>query len=52
MKLPRFRNPKATFSLICGLETQYKYKQYYEKQATLKRVHIQEGEGKRRKLRK
>jgi hypothetical protein len=23
------------FSLICGIQTQYKYKQYYEKQAML-----------------
>jgi hypothetical protein len=27
------------FSLICGRQTQYKYKQYYEKQATLKGDH-------------
>jgi hypothetical protein len=27
------------FSIICGIQTQYKYKQYYEKQITLREVH-------------
>jgi hypothetical protein len=27
------------FSLICWVKTQYKYKQYYEKQVTLKGSH-------------
>jgi hypothetical protein len=29
VKSPRFRKPKAMFSLICGIEAQNKYKQYY-----------------------
>jgi hypothetical protein len=40
------------FSLIWGVQDQYKYKQYYERKATLREGHIQEGEDKRRKLRK
>jgi hypothetical protein len=40
------------FSLICGIQTQHKYKQYYEKQVTLRGGHTQEREGKRRKLRR
>jgi hypothetical protein len=38
-------------SLTCGIQTQYKYKQFYEKQAILRRWHIWEREGKRRELR-
>jgi hypothetical protein len=38
------------FSLIYGIYIQYKYKQYYEKQVTIKAGHIWEAEGKRRKL--
>jgi hypothetical protein len=30
MKLARFRKPKATFSLMCGKQIQYKHKQYYK----------------------
>jgi hypothetical protein len=40
------------FSVICGILNQYKYKQYYEKQVTLRGGHIQEREGKRRKLKR
>jgi hypothetical protein len=40
------------FSFICGIQTQYKYKQYYEKQVMLRGGHIQERESKRRKLRR
>jgi hypothetical protein len=29
------------FSLICGIQTQYKYKKYYEKQVTLSGGHTQ-----------
>jgi hypothetical protein len=29
-------------SLLCGIQTQYKYKQHYEKQVTLRGGHIQE----------
>jgi hypothetical protein len=29
----------CTFSLICGIQTQYKYKKYYEKQVTQKGGH-------------
>jgi hypothetical protein len=29
MKLARFRKPKAMLSLICRIQTYYKYKQYY-----------------------
>jgi hypothetical protein len=39
------------FLLIFLIETQYKHRQYYEKQVTLRGSHIKEGEGKRRKLR-
>jgi hypothetical protein len=39
------------FSLICGIQTQHKYKQYYEKQVTLRGGHTREEERKRRKLR-
>jgi hypothetical protein len=35
----RSRKPKATSSLICGIEAQYKHKQYYEKQETLRVSH-------------
>jgi hypothetical protein len=38
------------FSLKCDIQAQYKYKQYYEKQVTLKGGHIRDREGKRRKL--
>jgi hypothetical protein len=40
------------FSLICGIQTQSKYKQYYEKQVTLRGGHLREREGKGRKLRR
>jgi hypothetical protein len=40
------------FSLICRIQTQYKYKQYYESQVTLTGGHICEREGKRSKLRR
>jgi hypothetical protein len=40
------------FSLICGTEAQYKYKQYYQKQVMLRGGHYQEREGKRQKLRR
>jgi hypothetical protein len=36
------------FSLMCGIDTQYKYKQYYEKQVTPREGHIQERDSKRR----
>jgi hypothetical protein len=40
------------FPLICGMQAKYKCKQYYEKQITLRGGHIQEREGKRRKLKR
>jgi hypothetical protein len=40
------------FSLICGRQTQYKYKQYYEKQVMLREGHYQEWKGKIKKLRR
>jgi hypothetical protein len=40
------------FSLICGRQTQYKCKQYYEKQVMLRGGHQREGEDKSRKLRR
>jgi hypothetical protein len=39
-------------SLICGKQTQFKNKPYYEKYIMLRGVHIQDREGKRRKLRR
>jgi hypothetical protein len=33
------------FSIICRIQTQYKYKQHYEKQVMLREGHIQEREG-------
>jgi hypothetical protein len=39
------------FSLICGIHPEHKYKQYYEKQVIIMEGHIQEREGKKRKLR-
>jgi hypothetical protein len=39
------------FSLTCGRQTQYKSKQYHEKQVMLREGYIQETESKRRKLR-
>jgi hypothetical protein len=48
VKLARFRK----FSLLCGIIDLIKYKQYYEKQGTLTGDHIQERDGKRRKLRR
>jgi hypothetical protein len=50
MKLARFRIPKA-FSHMWNIDPT-QYKKYYEKQVTLRGGHIQEREGKRRKLRK
>jgi hypothetical protein len=36
-EVSQFQKAKSTlFSLICGIEIQYNYKQYYEKQITLK----------------
>jgi hypothetical protein len=40
------------FSLIYEIQTQYKDKQYYEKQVTLRGGHLGKKEGKRRKLRR
>jgi hypothetical protein len=40
------------FSLICGIWTQCKCKQYYEKYFMLRGGHIWERDGKRRKLRR
>jgi hypothetical protein len=40
------------FSLICGIQTKYKCKQYYEKQVTLRGGHIQERKGKKRKFKR
>jgi hypothetical protein len=40
------------FSLICRKQTQYKYKQYYEKQVTLRGGNYQGTEGESRKLRR
>jgi hypothetical protein len=51
MKLSRFRRPKATWSLLY-VDYSPNTKQKYEKQVMLRGSHIQEGENKRRKLRK
>jgi hypothetical protein len=40
------------FSLISRIQIQYKYKQYYEKQLTLRGGHIRERKGKRKKLKR
>jgi hypothetical protein len=39
------------FSLTCGIQTQQKYRQFYEKQVILRGGYILERECKRRKLR-
>jgi hypothetical protein len=40
------------FSIICGIQTLIQIQKYYEKLVTLRGGHIQEEEGKRRKLRR
>jgi hypothetical protein len=52
VKLARLKKPKTACFLSFVKYTQYKYKQYYEKQVTLRGGHIREREGKRRKLRR
>jgi hypothetical protein len=52
VKLARFRRPDPQVFSICGIQAQFKYKQYYEKQVTLREGYIQERESKRRKLRR
>jgi hypothetical protein len=52
VKLARFRRPRTTcFSHIWNIDL-ILIQPYYEKQVTLRGDHIQEGEGKRRKLRR
>jgi hypothetical protein len=46
------KNKGPIFFLICGIWTQYKYKQYYEKQVTPKEGHIWKKECKEKKLRR
>jgi hypothetical protein len=53
VKLARFRKPKVTcFLSYVKYRPNEKYKQYYEKQVTLRGGHVREKEGKRWKLRK
>jgi hypothetical protein len=41
----------CVFPLICGTQTQHKYKQHYEMQLMLKGGHIRARKGKKRRLR-
>jgi hypothetical protein len=51
VKITRFRRPKATFSLMWNIDL-IQIQQYYEKQVTLSRHHMEGRGSKRRKLRR